>query len=228
MTARPAAGPVVRRRAATGAARRLPTTATLPVGGVAPRLTGWLGTLVAGPERGRVTTPPAPAARPRLRPPGGHHGPHRHRHPDGLLELRHAGLRRPAGRLDGHGRAAAPVGQPGHRGHGRHDAARLPLAAHGLAALLRGRHRPPRAGPGPGLRHRRRRLGPLAADPAAAGGPPGRARQAGPGRLPGPLDGQPRRAHQPHPRRHDPVPAARRADHLPGRSRSPTWARPRC
>ena len=56
MTARPAAGPVVRRRAATGATRRLPTTATLPVGGVAPRLTGWLGTLVAGPERGRVTT----------------------------------------------------------------------------------------------------------------------------------------------------------------------------
>ena len=57
VTARPVAGPSPRRRSPAGAAtpRRQLTTATLPAGGMAG-LTGWLGTLIARPERGRVTT----------------------------------------------------------------------------------------------------------------------------------------------------------------------------
>ena len=79
---------------------------------------------------------------------------------------------------------ADPVGGPGARRDGGDDAGRLPLAPRGLGAAVRDRRHRPAARVHPGDQHRGRRLGALAQDRPAAGGPPGRVHEARARRVP--------------------------------------------
>ena len=136
-----------------------------------------------GGARRRPRHAQARAPRARVRDPRRDRRPRGHRHPDGLLVVRDQGL--PARRRHVRDRRAPdPVGRPGARGDGRDDAGRLPLAARRVGAAVRDRHRGPPARVHPADQRRGRRLGALAQDRPAAGGPPGRVHEARAGRLP--------------------------------------------
>ena len=139
----------------------------------------------ARPHADRVGRP-ARAPPGRLRDPRRGGRPDCGRHPDGLLVVGDPRLPLERGHVRDR-RPADPVGGPRHPRDGRDDEGRLPLPPAGLGAVLHRRRRAARPGVRPAVQPRRRRLGPLARAAAAAGGPPGRDREAGDGHLPRPL-----------------------------------------
>ena len=139
----------------------------------------------ARPHADRVGRP-ARAPPGRLRDPRRGGRPDRGRHPDGLLVVGDPRLPLERGHVRDR-RPADPVGGPRHPRDGRDDEGGLPLPPPGLGAVLHRRRRAAHPGVRPAVQPRRRRLGPLARAAAAAGGPPGRDREAGDGHLPRPL-----------------------------------------